>query len=235
MLAQYQHLRHRAKYSIIQTNYNTEYRATARHWLVKVYNKPFLTKKEIKSLPHSSHGSVKFLLIDIKIFYLSAELAELASQAWVVARPRSDVLIIARHFLRNFITDISGWLGGCIYITREQRVMLDQISWKLFPSRDGRDWPNIISVVGGEKVGGLHHSATGGNYSFLTSQLENIQTTNTDTASIFPHHTRAGGTSQTENIYNSPRIICTIEGIWHQTYGSSIKTIITFYIFSCSP
>ena len=37
----------------------------------------------------------------------------------MVTRPRSDVLIIAPHFLRNFITDRSGWLAaGCIY-TRE--------------------------------------------------------------------------------------------------------------------
>ena len=46
------------------------------------------------------------------------------------------------------------WLG---WVYLYQRVMLDQISWKLFPSRHARDWPNIIGEVEGEKVGSSLH------------------------------------------------------------------------------
>ena len=149
---------------------------------------------------------------------------------WVVTRPSSDVLIIAPHFLRNFITDISGNLAGWVYLY--QGVMLYQISWKLFPSRHGRDWPNIIGVVVRVRrwVGGLHHSATGGNYSFLTSQLENIQTTNTDTAPIFPHQTRARGSLRTGNISASTVRRVVTQWFDCQTYiqFSRITTIIRY-------
>ena len=58
----------REKYSIIVTIQiiilNTFLRASHGHNMdqtlvsVLLYNKPVLTKKEIKSLPHSSHGSI---------------------------------------------------------------------------------------------------------------------------------------------------------------------------------
>ena len=77
--------------------------------------------------------------------------------------------------------------------------------------------------------------ATGGNYCFLTSQLENIQTTNTHTAPVFQHQTRARVRLQLKIFL---LLFLFVRGIETQTFSSLQEykqLLLVFFHFFRSP
>ena len=77
--------------------------------------------------------------------------------------------------------------------------------------------------------------ATGGNYCFLTSQLENIQTTNTHTAPVFQHQTRARVRLQLKIFL---LLFLFVRGIETQTFSSLQaykQLLLVFFHFFRSP